>query len=88
MNQILLRRDTASNWSTWNPTLWAWELGYETDTKKLKIWDWSTVWNSLWYKIDEVLTSAEKTAIWTAEQSANKWQQVDMHDLIEIEQFH
>ena len=43
------RRDTASNWTSNNPTLAAGEIGYETDTKKFKIGDGSTAWTSLAY---------------------------------------
>ena len=43
------RRDTASNWTSNNPTLLAGEFGYETDTKKIKIGDGSTAWQSLDY---------------------------------------
>jgi len=43
------RRDTASNWTSNNPTLLAGEWGYETDTKKFKIGDGSTAWQSLDY---------------------------------------
>ena len=43
------RRDTASNWTSNNPTLLDGELGYETDTKKFKIGDGSTAWQSLDY---------------------------------------
>jgi hypothetical protein len=46
---IQLRRDTAANWTSANPTLAAGELGYETDTKKIKLGDGSTAWNSLAY---------------------------------------
>jgi len=43
------RRDTASNWTSNNPTLLAGEWGIESDTKKLKIGDGSTAWQSLDY---------------------------------------
>ena len=43
------RRDTASNWTSNNPTLLDGEFGWETDTKKLKIGDGSTAWQSLDY---------------------------------------
>ena len=46
---IQLRRDTAANWTSQNPTLANGEVGYETDTNKLKIGDGSTVWTSLSY---------------------------------------
>lgn len=44
-----LRRDTASNWTSVNPTLHAGEPGLETDTGKLKVGNGSTAWNSLAY---------------------------------------
>lgn len=47
--RFLLRRDTASNWSSVNPILGSGEMGYETDTKKMKIGDGTTAWNSLSY---------------------------------------
>jgi len=48
-NIIQIRRDTASNWTSVNPTLASGELGLETDTKKLKTGDGSTAWTSLAY---------------------------------------
>lgn len=47
--QIQLRKGTAAQWTSANPTLAAGEAGAETDTKKLKIGDGSTAWNSLAY---------------------------------------
>lgn len=47
--RIQIRRGTASDWSTVNPTLAAGELGVETNTRKIKIGDGSTAWNSLSY---------------------------------------
>ncbi len=43
------RRDTAANWTSQNPTLKAGEIGFETDTKYIKIGDGSTAWTSLAY---------------------------------------
>ena len=43
------RRDTASNWTTNNTVLLAGEWGIESDTKKFKIGDGSTAWQSLDY---------------------------------------
>ena len=51
------RRDTASNWTTQNPTLLAGEIGYETDTGYIKVGDGSTAWTSLGY-IDGTKVSA------------------------------
>ena len=47
--QIQLRRDTASNWTSADPTLAAGEFAIETDTDKYKIGDGSTAWTSLGY---------------------------------------
>ena len=57
---IQIRRDTAANWTSENPgeghseqnpnpPLAIGEMGLETDTKKFKVGDGSTVWNSLGY---------------------------------------
>jgi hypothetical protein len=47
IRQIQVRRDTAANWTTANPTLESGEIGYETDTGKFKIGDGSTAWVSI-----------------------------------------
>jgi len=49
VTQIQIRRGTASQWTSANPTLAAGEWGFETDTKKGKIGDGTTAWNSLAY---------------------------------------
>lgn len=46
---IKVRRDTASNWTTANPTLASGEIGFETNTNKLKVGNGSTAWTSLAY---------------------------------------
>lgn len=46
---IQTRNDTASNWSTNNPTLALGEIGLETDTMRMKVGDGNTAWNSLGY---------------------------------------
>ena len=47
--QIQMRRDTASNWTSNNPTLAAGEWGLETDTAKFKIGTGSAAWTALGY---------------------------------------
>jgi hypothetical protein len=49
VTQIQIRRGTASQWTSANPTLASGEWGFETDTKKGKIGDGATAWNSLAY---------------------------------------
>lgn len=47
--QFQLRRGTAAEWTSANPTLAAGEMGVETDTQKFKIGDGTTAWNTLDY---------------------------------------
>lgn len=47
--QLQVRRGTASQWTSTNPTLAAGEFGFETDTGKFKIGTGSTAWASLLY---------------------------------------
>jgi hypothetical protein len=49
VTQIQVRRGTASQWTSTNPTLAAGEWGLETDTNKVKIGDGTTAWTSLGY---------------------------------------
>jgi hypothetical protein len=49
VTQIQVRRGTAAQWTSANPTLAAGELGFETDTNKIKCGNGSTAWNSLAY---------------------------------------
>ena len=46
-----MRRDTAANWTNSNPILGDGEFGFEKDSKKMKIGDGVTAWNSLAYYI-------------------------------------
>ena len=50
--KMQIRRDTAANWTSANPTLSNGEMGYETDTSKMKIGDGTTAWASLGYFVD------------------------------------
>lgn len=49
VTQIQVRRGTASQWTSTNPVLAAGELGFESDTNKLKIGNGSSAWSSLSY---------------------------------------
>jgi len=58
--KIQVRRDTASQWSSNNPTLDSGEIGFVTDENKIKLGDGSTAWNSLEYvKADAIVDSVE-----------------------------
>lgn len=47
--RIQMRRDSAADWTSNDPTLAEGEFGYETDTTKMKNGDGSTAWTSLAY---------------------------------------
>jgi len=47
--QLQVRRGSASQWTSANPTLAAGEFGFESDTGKFKIGTGSTAWTSLAY---------------------------------------
>ena len=47
--KIQLRRDTAADWTSNNPTLSEGEFGWESDTNRFKIGTGSAAWNSLEY---------------------------------------
>ena len=49
VTQIQVRRGTASQWTSADPTLASGEWGFETDTGLAKIGDGSTAWTSLNY---------------------------------------
>jgi hypothetical protein len=57
VTQIQVRRGTASQWTSANPTLASGEWGLETDTLKTKIGNGSTAWNSLAYATGSVSIS-------------------------------
>lgn len=58
-NQIQVRRDSSTNWTTTNPVLAQGEIGYEIDTDKIKFGDGITSWNTLTYFSGEPLSDAE-----------------------------
>ncbi len=45
--QILVRSDTATNWSTVNPILASKEIAYDKTNNKFKVGDGTTAWNTL-----------------------------------------
>lgn len=59
VTQIQVRRGTAAQWTSANPTLASGEWGFETDTGKAKIGNGSTAWNSLAYAVTGVTGDIE-----------------------------
>jgi len=60
--KVQVRRDTAANWTTANPTLASGEIGFETDTLEFKIGNGSTAWTSLKYSTDVSLLNGTMTS--------------------------
>lgn len=50
---IQVKRGTASQWTSANTVLASGEIGFETDTKKMKVGDGSTAWTSLGYTVTD-----------------------------------
>jgi len=73
---IQIRRGTASQWTSTNPVLADGELGFETDTKKGKLGNGITAWNSLPYSFtgefsnvaDQITAATSKTTPVDADQ--------------------
>lgn len=55
--KIQVRKGTAAQWTSANPVLLSGEIGYETDTLKLKFGDGTTAWTSLAYHHDPDLAA-------------------------------
>jgi hypothetical protein len=53
VNQIQVRRDTAANWTSTNPTLAAGEIGFETNTNRFKFGNGTDDWTDLPYVSSE-----------------------------------
>lgn len=85
-SQIKLRRGTASEWSSYNPTLSEGEAGFETDTNRLKIGDGNTSWNSLNYLIADIDLSAYLTISSASTTYATKVElsEIDLSDYLTI----
>lgn len=66
---IQIRRGTSTQWNTTNPVLADGELGFETDTRKGKLGNGVTAWNSLPYSFtgessnvaEQIVAAASKT---------------------------
>lgn len=71
--RIQIRRDTAANWTSANPTLASGEIGFETDTNKLKVGNGSSAWTSLAYASGSLpdATATSIGAVFGVTQSSN-----------------
>ena len=48
---VKVKRATAARWASQNPVLAAGEIGYETDTRKMKLGDGTSSWTQLSYLV-------------------------------------
>jgi hypothetical protein len=74
--RIQVRRDTAANWTTNNPTLANGEIGFETNSGKFKIGNGSSAWSALDYFLDgsdllAYLTTASASTTYLTQASAS-----------------
>ena len=58
-DSIQVRRDTAADWNSANPTLAPGEIGFEEDTGKFKIGTGSTAWTSLAYSFNATISTSQ-----------------------------
>ena len=49
--RLQVRRGSSGGWTSANPTLYAGEIGYETDSGRIKVGDGTTAWTSLDYNV-------------------------------------
>lgn len=84
-NLIQVRRDTAANWTSVNPTLAQGEIGLETDTGFEKIGDGTTAWNSLAYlprsDSDRANVKVKTLPVWAKKRALSQLNQSPMRIL-------
>lgn len=56
-SKIQLRNDAAENWAAANPVLLKGEVGIELDTRKIKVGDGTSEWETLKYLTDDIVLS-------------------------------
>ena len=59
---VKVKRATAARWASQNPVLAAGEIGYETDTRKMKLGDGTSSWTQLSYLVAEGTGAAGQAA--------------------------
>ena len=63
LGAVTCAMDSQLNWETVNPVVIAGCLAVDTTTWRIKLGDGVTAWNDLPYKVDAVLTAAQKTLL-------------------------
>jgi hypothetical protein len=70
--RIQIRRDTASNWTSTNPTLASGEIGFDTTNNQMKIGNGSSNWAALPYASGGASVEIAQTAP-TSPDSGDVW---------------
>lgn len=78
---IQVRRDTAANWTSVNPTLAQGEIGFESDTRQLKIGNGTSAWNNLAYAVAYTNIRFDQVGIGTA--AVSGWDLVIADSLVQ-----
>lgn len=93
--QIRVRRDTAAAWAASNPTLASGEIGYETNTQKMKVGDGQTAYASLPYLAgsgsfpnlsqlqDIIVTNPLDGDVLSYNSTAGKWTNTQKENLVD-----
>jgi hypothetical protein len=78
---IQIKRGTASSWTSANTILANGEIGFETDTRKMKVGDGSTAWTSLSY-VDSIPSQTGNSGKYlTTNGSSASWAAVDLDEI-------
>ncbi len=78
---IQIKRGTASSWTSANTILAAGEVGFETDTRKMKVGDGSTAWSSLNY-VDSIPSQTGNSGKYlTTNGSTASWAAIDLDEI-------
>lgn len=78
---IQIKRGTASSWTSANTILAAGEVGFETDTRRMKVGDGSTAWSSLNY-VDSIPSQTGNSGKYlTTNGSTASWAAIDLDEI-------
>lgn len=78
---IQIKRGTASSWTSANTILAAGEIGFETDTRKMKVGDGSTAWTSLNYTDAVPSQTGNSGKFLTTNGTTASWGIVDLDEI-------
>lgn len=74
MSKIQVRRGTAAQWTAANPILASGEIGFETDTGKIKVGNGSAAWGSLPNTTEITTVDGNSTTIQVRHETSAGWE--------------